>query len=128
MKKNILLLILLIILSALLAIPFGRLVISHLFNTSGGFATFSLPSDLGNFLNGMPYLYLLLAPFLFGTFGKGKKWIWSIVSTIPILYFLFYIESGKLIWFWSLIFFVSGIILAFIFQKLFKRNPAQSLN
>jgi hypothetical protein len=123
MKRNILLAIILVILSALLAIPFGDLIISRLFN-AGGFATFSLPSDLGNFMNGLPFLYFLLSSLLFGLWGKGKKWVWSIASIIPILYFLFSIESGKLIWLWSAIFYIIGIVLAFILQKIFKKNSA----
>ena len=112
MKRNILLLFVLIILSLVLATPVGSLISSKLLNSGGGFGTFSLPSDLGNFLNGLPFSYLFLSSFLFSLLGRGKKWIWSIVSIIPILYFLFYIESGGIIWFWSLIFFVSGIIIS----------------
>ena len=124
MKRNILLVVFLVVLSGVIAIPFGNLIISRLFN-SGGFATFSIPSDLGDFLNGFPFLYILLSPLLLGLFGKGEKWVWSIISILPILFFLYYIESGIKIWTWSVVFFVTGIVLAFILQKLFKKNSPQ---
>ena len=104
MKRNIILVLVLIITSLLLAMSFGNLIISRLFSFQGGFATFSLPSDLGDFLNGLPFLYFFLSTLLFGLFGKGKKWIWSVISVLPILYGLFYIESGIEIWFWSVVF------------------------
>jgi hypothetical protein len=126
MKRNILLVFILIVSSLLLAMPFGNLIVSRLFSSQGGFATFSFPSDLGDFLNGLPFLYFFLSTLLFGLFGKGKKWVWSIISILPILYGLFYIESGIEIWFWSVIFFVAGIILSIILKKLFKQNSARN--
>ncbi len=110
--KNISLIFVLITLSYLLATPVGSYLGPKIFYTDGGFATFSLPSDFGNFLNGVPFVYLFLSAFLFGTFGKGRKWVWATTCAIPMIYFLFSIDSGLVIWLWSAASFAKGIIIA----------------
>lgn len=116
MKRNILLIFILVILSLLLAVPVANVVIYKIiFNYYGDWI---VPKGLADLVNGLPFTYLFLSTFIFGLFGKGKKWIWSVVSIIPIIYFLYYIESGMPIWIWSFVFFISGIILAKIVELI----------
>jgi|GEM_PF-4016090 len=125
MKRNILLVFALIIISSLLAIPVANgIIYKIIFNYYGDWI---VPKGLADLVNGFPFTYIFLATFLFGLFGKGRKWIWSVVSITPILYFLYYIESGISIWFWSTIFFILGIIIAkiveFLLYKFKHPNP-----
>lgn len=113
MKRNLLLITFLIFLSILLANPIGNIILSKLLGSSGNFGTFSIPSSVGDFLNGFPFIYILLSPLLFVAFGKGKKWIWTGISVLPIAYLLFYIESGKQIWIWAVMFFIAGVIIGY---------------
>ncbi|MFA6405457.1 MAG: hypothetical protein WCW46_01760 [Candidatus Paceibacterota bacterium] len=95
-----------------------------IFNNYG---SWFVTEDFAHFANGFPFTYLFLSTFLFGLFGKGRKWLWSVISVIPVLYFLYYIESGTSIWLWSAVFFVSGIIVAkimeFISSRVRTSNP-----
>ncbi len=117
MKRNIFLIFVLIVSSLLLAIPFANFVVYKLvFNYYGSWV---VTKDVANFANGFPFVYILLSSLLFGIWGLGKKWIWSIISVLPILYGLFYIESSIEIWFWSIVFFASGIILAWLIRKIY---------
>lgn len=125
MKRNILLVFVLIGLSLLLATPFGNLINPYLFPYSG-FATFSFPDDLSGFLNGLPLVYLILTPIIFNIWGKSKKWLSIILVSVPAI--IISIIASVRYTFWSLIFFAVGIILSIIIQKLFRRNPAQNLN
>jgi hypothetical protein len=125
MKRNILLILGLVVGSIILAIPFANFVVYKLvFHYSGDWI---VPKSIADFANGLPFLYLLLSPILFGIWGKGKKWLWVIVSILPIVVLDIYIGAFKDMWFWSLIFFVSGIILAklipFIISKIKHSNP-----
>ncbi|MFA6269592.1 MAG: hypothetical protein WC657_00040 [Candidatus Paceibacterota bacterium] len=125
MKRNILLIIVLIVLSSFLAIPIANgIVYKMIFNNYG---SWFVTEDFAHFANGFPFTYLFLSTFLFGLFGKGRKWLWSVISVIPVLYFLYYIESGTSIWLWSAVFFVSGIIVAkimeFISSRVRTSNP-----
>lgn len=111
MKRNILLVFLLVVISILLSYLLGGFINTRIFGLSG-FEGFFVPTEIINFINSFPFLYIFLSPFLFISFGKGKKILWSVLSILPILYFLFDIESGTKIWFWSIIFFASGAIIA----------------
>jgi len=125
MKRNILLFFVLVVLSPLLAIPFGYLLNSYIFIISGGFATFSLPTDLSAIINGLPVSYLFLTPLLFIILGKSKKLLVAIILSLPMLIFSYIVSPEYL--FWSLIFFISGIILAklinIIISKFKRPNP-----
>lgn len=126
MKRNILLVFVLIVLSTLLAMPFANFVVyKFIFHYSGDWI---VPKEISDFTNGLPFIYFLLSPLLFGLWGLGRKWLWVAVSLLPILYTLYYIESETYIWFWSSIFFIVGILLSFIFKKLFRRNATQNSN
>ena len=117
---NIFLALLLFVLSYLLAMPVGQFITPSLYgiSTGGGF----LPDDLGDFLNGMPFIYVFLCTFLFHLFGRGRKWIWIIICAIPMIYFLFIIESDFFIWFWSVVFFAIGIIFGLAIHFLIKKS------
>lgn len=121
---NIGLVIALLILSLALSFPFGAYISPILFNSYGdsGFATFSIPQDIGNFINGFPLAYLFLCTFLFGAFGRGKKWIWAAVCTLPIFYFLISIESSFLIWLWSFVLLGIGILLGLVINSIIKKK------
>ena len=110
MKRNILLILGLVVGSIILAIPFGYLLNSYIFTMSGGFATFSLPTDLSAIINGLPVSYLFLTPLLFIIWRKSKKLLVAIILSLPMLIFSYIVSLEYL--FWSLIFFASGIILA----------------
>ena len=120
MKRNILLVFILIILSSLLALPFGYLLNNYIFTISGGFATFSLPTDLSAIINGLPVSYLFLVPLLFIIWGKLKKLVIVTVLSLPMLVFSYIVSPEYL--FWSFIFFVSGIAIAKILNFALKKS------
>ena len=117
MKRNMLLVFVLIISSLLLAAPFGYLLNKYVFVVSGGFSTFSIPTDLSAIINGLPVSYLFLIPILFTIFGKQKK-IMIILMSLPMLIFSFIVSMEYL--FWSVVFFITGIVLSVILQKISK--------
>lgn len=117
---NIGLVIALLILSLALSFPFGAYISPLFFGQSG--ASFILPNEIIFFVDGFPLAYLLLCTFLFGAFGKGKKWIWAAVCTLPIFYFLISIESGFLIWFWSFALLGIGILLGLVTNSTIKKK------
>lgn len=125
MKRNIFLVFVLIVLSILLSAPSGYLLNKYIFVVNGGFATFSIPTDLSAIINGLPVSYLFLIPLLFIIFGKQKKILMVVLFSLPMIIFSFMVSIEYL--FWSLIFFVSGIILAklinFIISKIRRPNP-----
>ena len=129
MKRNILLVFILVVLSPLLAIPFGYLLNSYVFTINGGFATFSLPTDLSAIINGLPVSYLFLVPLLFIIWGKLKKLLMVIILSLPMLIFSYIVSLEYL--FWSAIFFVSGIAIAKIIKFVFSRfkhpNPPMGM-
>jgi len=124
MKRNILLIFVLIVLSLLLAMPFGNVVNRYVF-TSSGFATFSIPDDISSFINGLPLVYLLLTTLIFGIFGKNKKWIIAFILAIPAIIFSFIVGTKYLTW--SIIFLVLGIVVTkmvkLISSNVHRSNP-----
>ena len=119
MKRNILLIFVIIVLSLILAMPFGNLVNKYVF-TSSGFATFSIPDDISSFINGLPLVYLLLTTLIFGMFGKSKKWIIAFILAIPSIIFSFMVSTKYLTW--SAIFLISGIIIAKIVEFISSKS------
>ena len=124
MKRNILLVFVLIVLSLLLATPFGNLVNPYLFPYSG-FSTFSFPDDLSGFLNGLQFVYLILTPIIFNVWGKSKKWLSIVLVSVPAI--VISIVASVRYTFWALIFFVVGIILSIILKKIFKLSSIKNL-
>lgn len=110
MKRNIFLLFLTLALALILAYPIGNIFNSVISPWGSGFSTFSLPSEISDFANGLPLIYLMLVGFLFGGWGKSKKLIWFTVLCIPV--FTLAVFVGKRYFFLSLVFFVCGILLA----------------
>ncbi len=122
MKRNIVLFFALVVLSVLLAIPFANFVVyNSVFNYYG---SWFVTEDVAHFANGFPFVYILLSPLIFGLWGLGRKWLWVGISLLPILYFLYYIESETYIWFWSSIFFVSGAVLSVVVRYIINLSVA----
>jgi len=131
MKRNLLLFFLNIFLSLIIAYPLGHFVIGK-FIFKYRFFDFIIPTSLADFTDGLLFGFLLLSPIVYGLWGYGKKWFWSLVSIIPIIIFNLWIGAGKAIWFWSAIFFVSGIAIAKLINLTIKKfkhpNPPMIIN
>ncbi len=123
MKRNILLIFGIIILSIILAIPFGNFLNKYVFTIRGGFGTFSLPTDLSSIINGLVVAYLFSVSFILISFCKSHRLILTIILSLPAIIFSYIISIQYL--FWSVIFFISGLIIALIIQKLLKSKSSQ---
>lgn len=125
MKKNLSLFFLVIVASLVFAYPVGILLgyISPSFRF-GGFATFSTPADISLFSNGLPISFLFLQPLFLGLWGKNKKWVWVVTSIIPILIFSFFVSQRY--FFWSVVFFLAGLLISLIIN-FFKNRKGNSV-
>lgn len=115
MKRNILLFLTLIAMSIVFAVPIGNLVNKYVF--PGG--SWIVPPSVSSLLNGAPYAYLILLPLLFGIWGRGKKWLMIGILSIPVIILAWWASERYL--FWSLVFFVSGIMITSIINFFLKR-------
>ncbi len=118
MKRNFGLSIILIILSVILAYPFGYIT-NFLLPPSG--SLFLVPNEISWILNGFFWVYLILTPIIFGIWGEGRKKLKIGIIALPALALAIFVGQDFLGW--SLIFFVSSIILTFILNTLRSKKP-----
>lgn len=126
MRRNILLVPAVIILSSLLAIPFAKIIVYK--TVFGYYGSLFVTEDVAHFANGFPFVYLILITLLFNMFGRGRKLIWVSILTLPIIMSFLYIQADASMWLWALIFFVSGLVLSsllkFVASKLRSSGPS----
>jgi hypothetical protein len=118
MKRNFGLLIVLILLSVILSYPFGYITGS--FSMSHGLSSFIVPNEISWILNGFFWVYLILTPIIFGLWGKGRRKLKIGIMALPALALAVFIGQDFLGW--SLIFFVSSIILTLILNHFRQTN------
>ena len=124
MKRNILLVFLNIVLSLVIAYPLGHFVIGK-FIFKYRFFDFVISSGFADFIDGLLFGFLMLSPIVHGLWGHGKKWLWSLVSVLPIIVFDLWIGASKAIWLWSAVFFAAGIVIALVINSL-RKKPNQT--
>lgn len=107
MKRNFVLFVVLVIISIILAYPFGFL--SWNLAPSYGLSSIVLSNNIGQILNGFFWVYLILTPLIFGIWGRGRRKLKIGIVALPALALAIFVGQDFLGW--SLIFFVSSIIL-----------------
>lgn len=88
MRKNILLLVLVLALCLVLAPYFGAFynnIVSQYDNSFLG-----LSKETVVFVAGIPFAYMFLIPFVFELFGTGNKKKWILWSLLPVVLFYLY--------------------------------------
>ncbi len=111
MKRNLLLFLALVSSSSLISIFLGEKISTSLFPFAGSWI---VPFEIIHFVNSFPFVYYFLAPFLFLSWGEGKKWVWIIVSVLPLVIIEIYIGAFVEFLSLNLTFFISGVFLSFI--------------
>ncbi len=109
MKRNLGLFGVLIVLSLLLAYPLGFVMSSQFLSGASGLV---FSEDFLKFTDGLFLVYLILTPLIFGIWGQGRRWFKVAIVSLPVMAFCVFVGSGYLGW--SLIFFISSIILTLI--------------
>jgi hypothetical protein len=107
MKRNFILFFILFLFSILLSYPFG--FITGSFAMSHGLSSFIVPNEISWILNGFFWIYLILTPLIFGIWGRGRRKLKIGIVALPALALAVFVGQDFLGW--SLIFFVSSIIL-----------------
>jgi|SRR3989338_2913585 len=95
MRKNILLLILVLVLCLVVASYFGALY--DKFSPQYSYGLFGVGRENAIIFAGIPFAYMFLIPFVFGMFGAGKKRKWILWSLLPVVLFYLY-DSVSLIY------------------------------
>lgn len=109
----------LIVSSLVLAYPLGVIMSAQF---PSGVSDLILPKEFLDFFDGIFWSYLILTPLLFGIWGIGRRWLQIVVVSFPVLAFCIFVGSGYLGW--SLIFFISSIILTLIIN-IFRSKKLQ---
>jgi len=119
--KNFLLFLLTVVLSLVLAYPFGYLV--HYFFPLGGLSGFIITPEINQFGNGILFAYLFITPIIYQLWGTGKKWTRALIASVPGFLVAVWVGAGYLTW--SVGFFVLGILIADIIEQV--RRPKEVL-
>lgn len=122
MRRNILLLILVIVLSFATASYFGGIYDG--FYEQNGDSFLGIDKDTAVFVAGIPFAYMFLTPLIFSLFGVGNKNKWILWSLLPVLLFYLY-DSVVLSYipiFASIIAFLLAKLINFLISKLKTQN------